>query len=246
MDGDQPVGQRQVALRARAVVLLEQALAAGGDCLPNAVAGEQGLVERGHELRRGDRVDAVGHRDYRRAAGLEQRGGDRGFQFLADRAGLAGIQHHDRDLALGQYLRDLRRPDVGHCRCRASRTPGLPRPSRSSSPGRPAIEPPPSGAAGHRAVAVEVDHVERLARVGGLPYRVAQRVERGRAQHGQADLAADRVEPFEQRAGHHLVAHVRVPAGREITISTRSFPPGTSRVPGAVGDREAAGDAARA
>jgi hypothetical protein len=54
-----------------------------------------------HELGRGDRVDAVGHRHHRRAPGIQQRGGHRGFQFLADRAGLARVQHYCWHLPLG-------------------------------------------------------------------------------------------------------------------------------------------------
>ena len=111
---------------------------------------------------------------------------------------------------------------------------------------RPArYRPAARGPAGHRAVPVEVHHVERLARFGGLAHRVAQGVEGRRAQHGQADLAANRVEPFEQRAGHHLVTHV-AGAGRAGDHHQHpELPAGDIKRARAVGDREAAGDAAR-
>ena len=51
-------------------------------------------------------------------------------------------------------------------------------------------------------------YVERLTILGGLLHRVAQGIEGGRPEHGQVHLAADRLQPFQQRPGHHLIAHV--------------------------------------
>ena len=160
---DQPVGQRHVPFRARPPVMLEQPPPPGGDRLAHAVPGEQGLVERGHELRRGDRVHAVGHRHHRRAPRLQQRGGDRGFQLLADRAGLARVQHRHRHPPLGQHRRDLRRRhkvtaaagllERQHPLARAGH-------HRRPAPRRPAT----AGAAGHHPVPVEMHHMKRLTR----------------------------------------------------------------------------------
>jgi hypothetical protein len=208
VDRDQPVGQRHVPLRAGTVVPLEQPLSSGGDRLPDAVPGEQRLVERGHELRRRHRVHAVGHRHHRRAPRLEQRGRDRGFQFLADCPGLARVQHHDGNLAVGQRLGDLRRADlVAAAAGLLENQDTLARVGHHSRAWScdPAAA---SGTDGHRPVPVEMHHVKRRTRGGGLPQHLTEGGERRRAQHGQLHLAAHRLQPLQQRPRHHLVPHV--------------------------------------
>jgi len=60
---DYPVFQRQVAFRARALVSPEHTLAASRHGGRQRVPREDPLVQRGHELGRGDRVHAVSHSD---------------------------------------------------------------------------------------------------------------------------------------------------------------------------------------
>jgi hypothetical protein len=85
--------------------MAEQPLPPGGHRRADRVPGEQPLVKRGHELRCRDRVHAVGHRHHRRRPAVQQPGGHRGLQLLADRAGLARVQHHHRDPRRRQQLR---------------------------------------------------------------------------------------------------------------------------------------------
>ena len=207
---DQPVSQRHVPFRARPPVTLKQPPPPRAYRLAHAGPGEHGFVERGHELRRRDRVHAVGHRHHRRAPRFEQGGGHGGLQVLADRAGLARVQHHHRHPALGQHPGDLRRRHVVTAPAGLlERQHPLPRTGHHPRPAprRPAARRP----AGHHPVPVEMHHVERLARLGGLRHRLAQRVEGRGAQHGQVDLAADRVQPLQQRPGHHLIPHIGGP-----------------------------------
>ena len=99
-------------------------------------------------------------------------------------------------------------------------------------------------------MSVEMHHMKRLTSIGGLLHRVAQRVERGRAQHGQVDLAAYRVQALQQRPGHHLVSHIPGPragdhhqhpqlAARHLQRAARRRPAGCgrSRPPPAPPDR---------
>ncbi len=228
----QPVGQRHVAVRARAAVLGEQSASARCHRRADGLAREQGLVELGHELGRRDRVHAVGHGHYRRAA---RRAAARSRPRLP-------VPCRPRPTGRRSAPPPALRPASAHPQPSTprpdrppppsgSRTPAPPRPScaiiAGRTPGRrcPARRPA-------APVAVEMHHVERR-RPRRRPRRTVSRsaAERRRAQHGQLDLAAHRVQPFQQRPGHHLIPTSSVPAGREITISTRSRPPGISNVP---------------
>ena len=173
----------------------------------HAAAGEQRLVKRGHELRRRDRVDAVGHGDHRRAASLQQRGRHRGFQFLAHRPGLAGVQHHDRDLACGEGCCDLGRRYI------VTAPPGN---SNASTPsaracrrtGVPADRSTPCGPGGHDTMPVEMHHVERLARLGSPQHFVSEGFKCRRPQHRELDVSAHRLQSLQQRPRNHLIPHV--------------------------------------
>jgi hypothetical protein len=56
---------------------------------------------------------------------------------------------------------------------------------------------------------IEVHNVEGFTGISGLSDDLTQALERRRAQHCQLDLAANRVQPFKQWAGHNLIGHVR-------------------------------------
>ena len=244
VDRDEPVGQRHVPSRARPPVMPGQPPPPSGDRLPDAGSGEQGLVERGHELRRGDRVHAVGHRHHRRAPRLQQRGGDGGFEFLADRAGLARVQDRHRHFALGQHRRDLRRRyKVTAAAWLLERQHPLTRAGHHRRPGphQPATRSP----AGHHPVPIEMHHMKRLTARRRRGQRFAQGIECGRAQHGQVNLAADRVQPFHQRAGHHLIPHIGGPGRAGDHHQHPQLPARHLQRPRAAGDRQAAGDPAR-
>jgi hypothetical protein len=158
---------------------------------------------------------------------------------FAERAGLARVHHDHRYPPPGQHRGDLRRPDLvttaagvlerehplaqaGHHRRTAPRHPAAAR-----------------GAAGHHPVPVEMHHMKRLAARHRRCERLLQRIKRRGTQNGQVHLAADRIQPLQQRPGHHLIPHILRPGRAGDHHQHPQPPPGNLQRPSAVGDRQA-------
>ena len=203
--------------------MAEQPLPPGGHRRADRVPGEQPLVERRHELRRRDRVHAVGHRHHRRRAAAQQPRGHRGLQLLADRAGLARVQHHHRHPRRRQHLRHPRRRHRIPAPVRRPGRPALPRPPRpGTSPARPPR--PPGGPPARRG--------RRNAPPGTAPPPPppppgSRPGHPGSAGAAPPDRHWPRTASSRSSSGRAIIRYPTsaVPAGRLITISTRSRPP---------------------
>lgn len=104
VDRDGPVFQREFALRARSAGMPRHSRPPGADAFGHGAAPEQPVVEGCHEFGGGHRVDPIGHRHDGRDAARQQTSGDRRLQPLADRSGLARVEHHDRDVRRREHI----------------------------------------------------------------------------------------------------------------------------------------------
>jgi hypothetical protein len=208
MHRDQPVLQGVRPLGRGPVLPAGHAPPPGGDRLGHPLALEQGLVEGGHELGRGERIDAVAHGHHRGHPLLEEPGGDGRLHLLLEHGRLAGIEHHQRYLP---------RPDEGGELGSADPllAPRALLQEQEALLGRgrvagaiPGQGPAGAATAGHPAVAVEVQDVIGTARRHRRGEPVLQLRAGGRAQDLQLHPTAHRLEPLEQRAGDHLIARV--------------------------------------
>ncbi len=174
-------------MRPRKVSSLSAALARQHG-VAHAFAPGQRLVERLDEAARGLDQHAVAHGDHGGDADLQQLGGDRLGRLLGLR-GLAGVEEDERDAVIAQQRAE--RVGGGDDVAAFVELAGVLR----------LLEAEPAEADGGviDAVAVEVDDVIRLAGVPGAVELVAERRQRGRAEHVELDQAGQRFHRLDQR-----------------------------------------------